>query len=119
VKRRWYEHCGAPAVVRGPAGYAYVEEETIDIRYSTRMKGAKCERLEESGGHSGGGVSTAGANEGCCSWEVVTILSMGFCFHRVSYWVWSEAWLEMLVEFWITWCCSRLRGTLHRMWIEG
>jgi hypothetical protein len=52
VKRRWDEHCGATAVVRVTAGFANVEEITIDIRYSTRMKGAKCERLEESGGHN-------------------------------------------------------------------
>jgi hypothetical protein len=68
VKRRWDEHCGVPAVVRSTAGFANVEEITIDIRYSTRMKEAKCERLEESGGHSGCGVSTAGANEGACPW---------------------------------------------------
>jgi hypothetical protein len=67
------------------------------------MKGAECERLEEGGGHSGCGVSTSGANKGGCPWEVVTILGMGFCFHRVSYGVRSEAWSELLVEFWITW----------------
>jgi hypothetical protein len=40
VKRRWYEHCGAPAVVRGLAGWANVEEVTIDIRDSAGVKGA-------------------------------------------------------------------------------
>jgi hypothetical protein len=118
VKRRWDEHCGAPAVVRWLAGWANVEEVTIDIRYSTRMEGVKCERLEKSGGHSGCGVSTAGANEGGCAWEVLAILSVGFRFHRVSYGVRSEAWLEMLVEFWIARECSRLWGTLHRAWLE-
>jgi hypothetical protein len=115
VKRRWDEHCGAPAVVRVSVGFANVEEVTIDIRYSTGTKRAKCECLEESGGHSGGGVGTAGANEGGCTWEVVAILSVGLCFHGVGDWVGSEAWLEMLVELWIARWCGRFWGTLHRM----
>jgi hypothetical protein len=101
VKRRWDQHCGAPAVVRVSVGFANVEEVAINIRYGTRMKGAECERLEESGGHGGGGVGTAGANESGCPWEVVAILSVGLCFHRVGYWIGPEAWLEMLVELWI------------------
>jgi hypothetical protein len=100
-------------------GFANVEEVTIDIRYSTGTKGAKGECLEESGRHGGGGVGTAGANEGACPWEVVTILSVGLCFHRVGDWVGPETWLEMLVELWIARWCSRLGGTLYRMRHEG